>query len=163
MHQYIRFIFKHFYPNTKQKKIFLLILIVFRKFDLKLLQSKLGLLGNIKKNKKKQKKTWVFIYFFVLVFSHLYAQSGRDKPDIKSLAFDFEFLNQLVDVDLIKKFSLALLDFVRAINENNSKGNPPYLHFILCILLTLFFVLIFCRSILSHSSYRRKNSSAGYH
>jgi len=40
------------------------------------------------------------------------------------LAFDFEVLNQLVDVDLIKNFSLALIDFVKAINENNSKGNP---------------------------------------
>jgi len=95
----------------------------FRKFDLKLLQSKLGLLGNIKKNKKTTKHKFLFI-FFVLVFSHLYAQSGRDKPDIKSLAFDFEVLNQLVDVDLIKNFSLALIDFVKAINENNSKGNP---------------------------------------
>jgi len=56
--------------------------------------------------------------------SHLYGRDGRDtnKTDTKSLIFDFEFFQKLVEPETLKSFNQCLLEFVEEINSNQTKG-----------------------------------------
>ena len=74
-------------------------------------------------NKINHSTDWFFSCSF-LALTHRYGRDGRDskKFEDKSLLFDFNFLQAIVNQQFVNDYMTALNSFVLLLNENTKPG-----------------------------------------